>query len=312
MADTLSARGISQRFGERVVLDDVDLEVPSGRVDRAPRAERRRQDDAHADPVRRARTRRRHGRVARPSRRRRRPSLVGLHAPGARPVPGHAGARPARLAGPPPWPRPGHRAQPGRRTSSSASGSATAAGTRSRTSPAAWRSGCSWRRRWSTSRTCSCSTSRSPASTPSAVEFLSDGHPRPRPRGAEPALLEPPARSRRGPLRDDHAHQPRSGRAPRRRARAEGRQPQPVPARRRRGGRRLGRPAGRDGRSAPDASGTRLRLDAGADPGRVLDAVRAHVDGARLRRRGAEPVGAVPGRHRRGPAPRRRRSRSRR
>jgi len=32
MADTLSARGISQRFGERVVLDDVDLEVPSGRV----------------------------------------------------------------------------------------------------------------------------------------------------------------------------------------------------------------------------------------------------------------------------------------
>jgi ABC-2 type transport system ATP-binding protein len=32
MSDTLCARGISQRFGERVVLDGVDLEVPSGRV----------------------------------------------------------------------------------------------------------------------------------------------------------------------------------------------------------------------------------------------------------------------------------------
>jgi ABC-2 type transport system ATP-binding protein len=32
MPDTLVARGISQRFGERVVLDGVDLEVPAGRV----------------------------------------------------------------------------------------------------------------------------------------------------------------------------------------------------------------------------------------------------------------------------------------
>src|SRR5690349_12502877 len=32
MADTLLARGISQRFGDRVVLDGVDLEVPAGKV----------------------------------------------------------------------------------------------------------------------------------------------------------------------------------------------------------------------------------------------------------------------------------------
>jgi ABC-2 type transport system ATP-binding protein len=32
MADLLQASGISQRFGDRVVLDGVDLEVPSGRV----------------------------------------------------------------------------------------------------------------------------------------------------------------------------------------------------------------------------------------------------------------------------------------
>lgn len=32
MADALSARQITQRFGERTVLDDVDLEVPAGRV----------------------------------------------------------------------------------------------------------------------------------------------------------------------------------------------------------------------------------------------------------------------------------------
>jgi ABC-2 type transport system ATP-binding protein len=32
MSRTLRARGISQRFGERVVLDQVDLEVPAGRV----------------------------------------------------------------------------------------------------------------------------------------------------------------------------------------------------------------------------------------------------------------------------------------
>src|SRR4051795_4366036 len=32
MADVLEARGISQRFGSRVVLDQVDLEVPARRV----------------------------------------------------------------------------------------------------------------------------------------------------------------------------------------------------------------------------------------------------------------------------------------
>ena len=60
MEPRLSARGITQRFGERVVLDGVDLEVPAGRGDRPARTERRRQDDADAHPVRRARARRRH------------------------------------------------------------------------------------------------------------------------------------------------------------------------------------------------------------------------------------------------------------
>ena len=32
MGPTLVARGISQRFGDRVVLDGVDLEVPAGKV----------------------------------------------------------------------------------------------------------------------------------------------------------------------------------------------------------------------------------------------------------------------------------------
>jgi ABC-2 type transport system ATP-binding protein len=32
VADILRARGIRQRFGERVVLDDVDLDVPAGRI----------------------------------------------------------------------------------------------------------------------------------------------------------------------------------------------------------------------------------------------------------------------------------------
>src|ERR1700704_6124908 len=32
MTDSLVARGIRQRFGDRVVLDDVDLDVPPGRV----------------------------------------------------------------------------------------------------------------------------------------------------------------------------------------------------------------------------------------------------------------------------------------
>jgi ABC-type multidrug transport system ATPase subunit len=32
MTDSLVVRGVSQRFGDRVVLDDVDLEVPAGRV----------------------------------------------------------------------------------------------------------------------------------------------------------------------------------------------------------------------------------------------------------------------------------------
>jgi ABC-2 type transport system ATP-binding protein len=32
MSDSLVVRGVSQRFGERVVLDDVDLDVPAGKV----------------------------------------------------------------------------------------------------------------------------------------------------------------------------------------------------------------------------------------------------------------------------------------
>ena len=55
MADPLLASGISQRFGERVVLDGVDLEVPAGRVIGLLGPERCRQDHAHAHPLRRAR-----------------------------------------------------------------------------------------------------------------------------------------------------------------------------------------------------------------------------------------------------------------
>ena len=65
-------------------------------------------------------------------------------------------------------------------------------------------------------------------------------HHRPRPAGREPAVLQPPAGPGRGPLRDDHPHQPRAGGAPRRPAGAEGRQPRPLPAGRRRASTRPG------------------------------------------------------------------------
>ena len=85
-------------------------------------------------------------------------------------------------------------------------------------------------------------------------------HHRAHPRRRQPPLLEPPARPGRGPLRDDHPAPPRPGRAARRRPHAEGREPEPLAA-----GRRGGRPvvARRRGvaRSRSiDASGTRLRL----------------------------------------------------
>ena len=165
MADTLSARGISQRFGERVVLDDVDLEVPSGRVigllgpNGAGKTTLMRilfgvlPPDAGIVEWR--------GRPADDDDRRSwgyMPQERGLY-------------RDMRVLDQLVWLARLHgldqaTGPAGRRTCSSASGSVTAAGTRSRTSRAAWRSGCSWRRRWSTSRTCSCSTSRSPGSTP--------------------------------------------------------------------------------------------------------------------------------------------------
>ena len=113
MGPTLLARGISQRFGDRVVLDGVDLEVPRRQGRRPARAERRRQDHPHADPVRRAEPDR--GAVEWDGRtgHRRRPALVGLHAPGAGPLPGDAGARPADVDRPAARPRQGDRAGAG-------------------------------------------------------------------------------------------------------------------------------------------------------------------------------------------------------
>ena len=67
MTQLLRASGIRQRFGDRVVLDGVDLEVPSGRVIGLLGPERCGQDDAHAHPVRGDRSGRGHGRLARPS-----------------------------------------------------------------------------------------------------------------------------------------------------------------------------------------------------------------------------------------------------
>ena len=84
------------------------------------------------------------------------------------------------------------------------------------------------------------------------------GRARPRRRGAQRALLQPPARPRRGPLRDDHVDRPGSGRAPRRRPHAEAGEPRSLPPRRRR--RRSGvarRGAGRrSNESTPTAHGS--------------------------------------------------------
>ena len=103
------------------------------------------------------------------------------------------------------------------------------------------------------------------------------GDPRPRAGGAEPALLEPPARPRRGPVRDDHPRQPRTGGAARRRPRPQGGQPRSLPAGRRRpwptaGSTRRGHRRRRRRVRHPPAAPARRR------PGRVLDAVRAHAD----------------------------------
>ena len=62
---------------------------------RTARPERRREDHADADPVRRPRARGGHADVAGPSGDRRRPPRLGVHATGAGPVPRHARARPA-------------------------------------------------------------------------------------------------------------------------------------------------------------------------------------------------------------------------
>ena len=73
----------------------------------------------------------------------------------------------------------------------------------------------------------------------------------------QPPLLEPPARPRRGPVRDDHAAAPRPGRVARRPPHAQGREPEPLAARRRRGRPVVDRPRRRrrSRRSTPAARG---------------------------------------------------------
>ena len=220
--------GSASASASRVVLDDVDLEVPAGRGDRAARAERRRQDDADADPLRRARrpTPARSSGTAAPATDDDRRSwgympqerglyrdmrvldllvwiarLHGLDQATGR-APGRATCSSARPRRPRPRQGPG---PVGRHGPAGAAGGGDGA----------------------RARRCSCSTSRSPASTrwPSASSpSVILEHVRGRP---QPAVLQPPARPRRGPLRDDHAHPPRPGRA-RRATCARSRRPAPT------------------------------------------------------------------------------------
>ena len=57
----IEVRGLRKSYGEKVVLDDVDLTVDAGHRHRAARPERRRQDDDRAHPVHARAARRRHG-----------------------------------------------------------------------------------------------------------------------------------------------------------------------------------------------------------------------------------------------------------
>ena len=141
---------------------------------------------------------------------------------------------------------------------------------------------------------CSCSTSPSPASTRWPSSFLSRGDPRPRPRPGgtccSPATSSTSSRT--------CARRSRSSTTGGSCSRAtSGRSRRPAPTATCASTSRVD-PAGSTrrpaevGRATP--SGTRLRLAPGADPGAVLDAVRAHGPVRGLRRRGADPVRAVP------------------
>ena len=84
------SRGLTKRYGRRTAVDQLDLELPSGRRRRLHRAERRRQDhdDGHAARPRPPHGRRRHG-ARRPDRRPRRVPPSGRGAdrePGLLPV----------------------------------------------------------------------------------------------------------------------------------------------------------------------------------------------------------------------------------
>jgi zinc transport system ATP-binding protein len=100
MTDELILHGISHAFGERQVLDDVDLIVPPGRIvgllgpNGAGKSTLMRVLFGVIEPDAGS------VRVARPERDRRRPARLGLHAPGARAVSRHARPRPTRVARP--------------------------------------------------------------------------------------------------------------------------------------------------------------------------------------------------------------------
>ena len=111
---------------------------------------------------------------------------------------------------------------------------------------------------------------------PVAVQFLSEVDHRAHACGTQPPVLEPPARPRRGPLRDDHPAEPRSRRPARRPPCPQGAERAAFAPRQRRGRAVVGRRAPRTIISV-DASGTRLRLSSGADPGAVLDQIRRHA-----------------------------------
>ena len=86
----VSVHGLTKRYGDRTVVDGLDLELPHGRRRRLRRAQRRRQDDHHGHAPRARAADRRHGHRARRAHRR----------PGRLPAAGRgAGREPGVLPG---------------------------------------------------------------------------------------------------------------------------------------------------------------------------------------------------------------------